>query len=132
MISIIYETRRKAVEYGYKKIGLLGTKLTMTKDLYDSYFLKKNIRIIKPNRTEVDLIHKKIMTELIYGKFTKKTKKLLLGIIQRMEKDDEIDSVLLGCTELPLIISKNDIDVPILDTTHIHIDSIIHYLKKND
>jgi aspartate racemase len=114
MLSIVEETCNVADKLGLKKIGLLGTKITMSADFYQKVFSKKDISIVVPGKQEQDYIHKKLVTEIIF-------------MIDRAQ----IQGVVLGCTELPLILTKDEFGIPFLNTTKIHAESAVKYCLKD-
>lgn len=127
LISIVEETRKKVKSIGLKKVGLLGTSFTMQSDFYQEEFSKDNISIIIPMEKEQDYIQHKLMTEIELGKFNDVTRNGLLAIVRRMIDDEAIEGLILGCTELPLILTKDEFGIPFLNTTKIHVDSIIRH-----
>lgn len=130
LISIVEKTGEYIERKGIKKVGLLGTKFTMESDFYKKVFDEKGIEIVYPNNEEVKYIQHKLMTEIELGNFLDETKEGLLNIIKRMIKDNSIEGVILGCTELPLILTKSEFGIPFFNTSKIHVESIIkHYLN---
>lgn len=130
LISIVEKTGEYIKKEGIKKVGLLGTKFTMESDFYKKVFDREGIEIFYPNDKEVKYIQHKLMTEIELGNFLDKTKEGLLNIIKRMIKDNSIEGVILGCTELPLILTKSEFGIPFFNTSKIHVESIIkHYLN---
>lgn len=125
LISIVEETCKNAEALGIKKIGLIGTKFTMESNFFKKVFDKSNIKIIVPKEEEQDYIHHKLMTEIEFGKFLDETRNGLLNIAKRMIDEDSIEGLILGCTELPLILTKDEFGIPFLNTTKIHVESII-------
>lgn len=125
LISIIESTRDEALRLNRRKLGLLGTIFTMTGDFFKKPFLDKDIEIIVPTVEEMELINKKISSELECGIVNEETLKVFQNIIMRMEKDNSIEAVILGCTELPLILNDSVSPVPCLDTMKIHIQTLI-------
>ncbi|AGK95387.1 aspartate/glutamate racemase family protein [Clostridium pasteurianum] len=125
LISIVEETCKNAEALGIKKIGLIGTKFTMESNFFKKVFDKSNIKIIVPKEEEQDYIHHKLMTEIEFGKFLDETRNGLLNIVKRMIDEDSIEGLILGCTELPLILTKDEFGIPFLNTTKIHVESII-------
>ncbi|MGD2093990.1 MAG: amino acid racemase [Phycisphaerales bacterium] len=130
MLSIVEETCKKAKSMGLKRCGLLGTGFTMQSTFYQECFEKEGISIVAPDENDQGIIHEKIFSELESGIINEQTKKLFLGIIKKMIDNESIDSVLLACTELPLILKNDEYGIPFLSTTAIHINSIIEYCKK--
>lgn len=89
--------------------------------------IKKNIEIAVPNEKEQRYIHQKLMSEIEIGIFKDETRKNLLNIIKRMKDEKGIEAVILGCTELPLILTKEEFGLPFINPTFAHIESIIKY-----
>ncbi|MEJ2276399.1 MAG: amino acid racemase [Candidatus Lokiarchaeota archaeon] len=123
ILSIVKTTAEEAMKLNLKKLLLLGIKLTMNSEFYMDYFNKLNIDIITPNRKERDQIEEIIFQELVKGEFKIESKKQLLRIIG----DYNIDGVILGCTELPLIIHQEDLDVQVLNTLKLHALAGLNY-----
>ena len=114
LISIVEAARDEAVRRGTHKLGLLG------KPFHDS-----GIDIIVPNVEEMDFINYKISSELEHGIVKKETLSIFQNIISHMKKENSIESVILGCTELPLLLNDSVSPVPCLDTMQIHIQALI-------
>lgn len=127
IISIVEETSRKVKQGGLQKVGLLGTKFTMQSTFYQDVFANDRISIVVPNEQEQDYIQHKLMTEIELGKFQEDTRKGLLDIVKRIIDENSIEGLILGCTELPLILTKDEFGIPFLNTTRIHVESIIRY-----
>lgn len=132
LISIIDKTCDYVEKIGIKKVGLLGTRFTMQSDFYKKACDKANIQLFVPSEKEQDYIHEKLMTEIELGDFLDETREGLIDIIKRMINDNSIEGVILGCTELPLILTKNELGIPFFNTTQIHVESIIkHFISKD-
>ena len=127
LVSIVEDTCRKTKSLGLKNIGLLGTRVTMSSDFYQRVFLKDSITVVVPTPREQDYINNKLVTEIIYNKIVDSTRDGLLKIVKRMIDDDGIEGLILGCTELPLILTRDEFGIPFLNTTKIHVDSIVRY-----
>jgi len=130
LLSIVEETCKRIDRLALKKVGLLGTKFTMQSNFYKKNCDKYKIALFVPNEKEQDYIHNKLMTEIEHGIFLDKTREGLLNIIKRMINEDFIEGIILGCTELPLILTKTEFDISFLNTTKIHVKSIINYCIK--
>ena len=128
LISIVEATRKSAETLKLKKIGLLGTLFTMQSSFYQAEFDQSGILLVAPSEKEQQYIHQKLMTEIEQGVFLDSTREDLLKIVKRMLVEDSIDGVILGCTELPLILTKDEFGIPLLNTTKIHVESIIDEL----
>lgn len=127
LLSIVEETCDKAQNMGLENIGLLGTKLTMEEEFYKAPFIAEGMSVVVPSEEEQRLIHHRLFSEIELGIFKDSTREELLTIIKRMVKEDGIDSLILGCTELPLILTESEFGIPFLNTTAIHCESIIAY-----
>ncbi|MBN2214570.1 MAG: amino acid racemase [Bacteroidales bacterium] len=128
MISIVEETAKAADKISKnRKIGLLGTRFIMKSDLYPESFRKYGMNIYTPEITEQDYIHEKIFSELNKGIISENTKTRFLETVKSMIENIAIDSLVLGCTELPLIFDKEYFGINYLNTVIIHVDSIIDF-----
>ncbi|MBU0729415.1 MAG: amino acid racemase [Proteobacteria bacterium] len=127
MLSIVEQTSKKAQKMGLKNIGLLGTKLTMDSDFYMKPFIRNGMSVVVPTESEQKLIHHRIFSEIELGIFKDSTRNELLNIAKRLVDQEKIDSLILGCTELPLILTTDEFGIPFLNTTAIHCESIIEY-----
>jgi aspartate racemase len=127
LLSIVEETCKTAQEMGLKNIGLMGTKLTMEADFYKKPFISKGMSIVVPSEEEQNIIHHRLFSEIELGIIKDSTREELLLIVKRMVEEDHIDSLILGCTELPLILTESRFGIPFLNTSAIHCESIIKY-----
>jgi len=127
LLSIVEETCKHIDRLTLRRVGLLGTKFTMQSDFYKKVCDKYNIVVFIPDEKEQEYIHNKLITEIEFGIFLEKTREGLLNIIKRMIDDDLIEGIILGCTELPLILTKSEFGIPFLNTTKIHVESIVKY-----
>ena len=127
LLSIVEQTCKKAQKMGLENIGLMGTKLTMESDFYKKPFIQNGMSVVVPTENEQELIHHRLFSEIELGIFKNSTRNELLKIAERMVAQDRIDSLILGCTELPLILTNDAFGIPFLNTTAIHCESIIEY-----
>ena len=126
LISIVEVTRDDAQRRGLKRVGLFGTRFTMQARFYPDVFSKAGISIIVPDEDEQAYIHQKYMNELLRGIILPETREPLLAIVDRMKERDGIEGLILGGTELPLILRDAEHNrIPFLDTTKIHVESIV-------
>ncbi len=123
ILSIVEATAKKAQQEKLRKLLLLGIKFTMQSSFYPEYFAKSGMEVITPSDSEQDVINEIIFDELVIGKLTKESKNMLLKIVNAYE----VDAVILGCTELPLILQQNDTDVILLDTVELHVEAALKY-----
>jgi len=126
-LHIADATGSEVASMNLKKVGLLGTKFTMERDFYKSR-LNKNfgVEIIVPNENDRETIHRIIYNELCYRKIRQSSKEQSIRIINSLV-DEGVEGVILGCTELPLLIKQQDSNVPLFDTTKIHASSAVNF-----
>lgn len=133
MVSIIETARDRAVRLNMKKLGLLGTIFTMTGDFFKLPFWNSGIEIVVPTVEEMDFINRKISSELELGIVREDTLRSFQEIIRHMKKEKGIEAVILGCTELPLLLNDEVSPVPCLDTMKIHIETLVNMIvEKTD
>jgi aspartate racemase len=126
LISIVAVTCDAAKARGLKRLALFGTRFTMTAPLYPEVFSRQEIAIVVPDAADQDYIHEKYLGELVNGIFLPETRAGLLAIVDRMAEQSGIDGVILGGTELPLILREPaHSGVPFLNTTRIHCEAAI-------
>ncbi|KAF2340633.1 aspartate/glutamate racemase family protein [Flavobacterium tistrianum] len=127
LIHIAEETAIEIEKKQLKKVGLLGTKFTMELDFFKDKLAEKGIETIIPENEEVkDFIHYTIFEELGRGIAKEETKKRYLEIANELIKNGA-EGIILGCTEIPLVIKEGDLNVPIFDTTLIHTQAAINF-----
>jgi aspartate racemase len=125
LVSIVEATCVSAKARGFKKLELLGTSFTMHGSFYPDVFTREGLELVVPTTDEQDYIHDKYINELIPGKFLPETRDGLLAIAKQMKEQDGIQALVLGGTELPLILTDStSLGIPFLDTTQIHVDAI--------
>jgi aspartate racemase len=126
LVSIVEATCATAKRLRLKKLGLFGTRFTMQGRFYPDVFSREGVGLIVPRADEQDYIHDKYVNELIPGKFLPETREKLLGIARRMKEQEGIEALILGGTELPLILTDSSpLGIPFLDTTQIHVEAIL-------
>lgn len=128
LISIVEETGKAARAKGCRRAIIFGTAFTMSSGLYTDALAKYGVEAFVPTAEEQRAIHGVIFPHLQEGIVVPEEKALVLGIARRMMAAHAADALVLGCTELPLIIKDGDLDVPLLDTTQIHIGAIVEYM----
>ena len=119
VIHIAETTAKEIQKKGIQKVALLGTKYTMEKDFFRDILNEHSIETIIPDAEERDEIHRIIYDELAQGEFKKSSKESYLKIIDRLILNGA-EGIVLGCTEIPLLINQNDVSLPIFDTARIH------------
>lgn len=133
LLSIVEETCKHTQSLGLRRVGLFGTKFTMQGRFYQQVFDRHAISIITPDTAAQNYIHEKYMTELVNGIVLAETKADLLRIVETLKTEQHIQGLILGGTELSLILSDgDDKDIPLLDTTRIHAQSAVDELLRLD
>ena len=119
IIHIADATADELEKCGIRRVGLLGTKYTMTLDFYKNRLADRGIEILIPDTADVETINTIIFEELCVGKINEKSRKKLQRMIEKL-KETGAEGVILGCTELGLLIQQSDVSIPVFDTTVIH------------
>lgn len=130
MVSIVEAARLEAERLGIKKAGLLGTLFTMQSSYYQAEFKKSGIAVSVPEEQERRYIEEKLFSEIERGVFLESTRQDLLNIIRRLMDEEGVEAVILGCTELPLILTRAEFGIPFLNTTQLHVDRIFETYRK--
>ena len=127
IIHIAEVTGAKIQENNISKVLLLGTKFTMEQDFYKSILKKKfNIEVLIPDEDDRKVIHDIIYNELVKGIIQNESKIEYQNIIEKASKEGA-EGVILGCTEIPLLIKPTDVSIPVFDTTNIHAESAVEF-----
>ena len=126
LISIVEATRDAAKALGLTRPGLFGTRFTMQGGFYQEVFSRAGMEIVVPAEDEQDAIHHIYMDELVLGDFRPASRERLLAFAEALKARTGMDGLILGGTELPLILRDPTISgVPVLDTTRIHVNAAI-------
>jgi aspartate racemase len=124
LISIVVAARDAAGSLGLRRPGLFGTRFTMQGGFYQKVFAAAGMTIVVPTEEEQAVIHERYMNELVKGVFLPETRERLTVIAEALKARSGMDGLILGGTELPLILRDPTIcGVPALDTTRIHVDA---------
>lgn len=127
LIHIADSTAKKIIELSMKKVGLLGTKFTMEKPFYKDRLAEKyDLDVIIPKENDRQIIHDIIYKELVLGQIKSTSKQQILKMIEYL-KANGAEGIILGCTEIPLIIKQQDVDIHLFDTTMIHARSAVYH-----
>lgn len=129
ILHIAEMTAEKILEKGLKNIALLGTKYTMEQDFYKSKLIEKGINVIIPDKNDIETINKVIYDELCLGTINSNSKKKFLEIVDKL-RNKGAEGIILGCTEIGLLIKNADTDVPLFDTAIIHAEQAAIYSIK--
>lgn len=132
LVSIPQAVCREAQRRGHRKIGLLGTIFTMEKDYMKTDLREAGIEVIIPEKADRELAAKRILEELENGIVKESTLKEFQAIIRKMQEQDGIEAVVLGCTELPMILNEGNCPVAVLDSVEIHINELIKNSMNDD
>ncbi len=125
LIHLIDVTCDHLLQNNVRRVGLLGTRYTMELDFYKNKLNEKGVHVVVPDKNDRDLLHYIIYEELCKGRITRSATKAVLNIISKLAASNELDGVILGCTELSLLVSKSDVSIPLFDTIDIHIEAIL-------
>lgn len=128
VLHIADATGAKVKEKGIKTVALLGTTYTMEQDFYRDRLEKKyGLKVVVPDKAEREYINAVIFDELCAGKFYDKSREGYVRIINRLVKEEGAEGVILGCTEIPLLVKQKDVSVPVFDTTAIHVEAAVKH-----
>ncbi len=119
IIHIADATAQELEKCQIRRVGLLGTKYTMTQAFYKQRLIDRGIDVVIPDGEDIDVVNDIIFHELCVGKIREESRKKFQDIIDRL-KDKGADGVILGCTEIGLLIHQADSSLPVFDTTLIH------------
>ncbi len=128
LVSIVDATADEAKQKGFKRLGLIGTEVTMKGDFFKRPFFANGIDIILPDAAEMDYINEKIANELEVGIVRQDTQKEFLRIIEKMQQEGNAQALILGCTELPLLFNNISAHIILLDTMKIHVNKLIEMI----
>ena len=130
ILHIVDATAEKILEKGLKRVGLFGTNMTMEEDFYKGRMRERfGIDVLVPDKDERDFIDTVIFAELCLGKMNSSSKTRFKEIIGKLVQNGA-EGIILGCTEIPLLIKQEDVNVPIFDTTEIHAKAAVEYALK--
>lgn len=124
IINIIDETAHRAKELGLNTLGLLGTRYTMSDGFYQERLSKYDIEALVPDSEQQEIVHKVIVDELVKGHFLEKSKIKYIEIVQELISRGA-QGIILGCTEIPLLVKQEDIKIKLLDTAIIHAEAAL-------
>jgi aspartate racemase len=130
LISIVEACAGEAQRRGLRKLLLLGTRFTMEGAFYPEVFSRYGIAVVSPAADDRAWVHERYIKELLEGDFRDETRDGFVSLVTRMREHEEIDGLILGGTELPLLLSSPTIGgVPVLDTTALHVAAIVARLQ---
>ncbi|MPM12328.1 putative racemase YgeA [bioreactor metagenome] len=119
LVHIAEAAAEELVSHGISRVGLLGTKYTMTQAFYRDKLNEQGLKVVLPNEDDIELVNRVIFEELCLGIVKPESKAEYLRVITDMQRRGA-EAVLLGCTELGLIVSQEEVSLPLFDTTVVH------------
>jgi aspartate racemase len=125
-LSMVEETAKRVRISGLKKVGLLGVKQTMSGNFYQDALAGFGVQTVTPNTADQHTVHKIIYSELVHNTVTEHSRAIFVKIIRQLILDGA-EAIILGCTEIPLLIRQEDVDVPVFNTTEIHCDAAVQF-----
>ena len=127
LLHIAEATAQRVVDSGIQNVGLLGTRFTMEEDFYKGRLERKyGLKVSVPGREEREAIDRVIYDELVVGKVERRSKEQYVEIMDRMV-DQGAEGIILGCTEIGLLVHQSDSRVPLFDTARIHAEAAVEY-----
>ncbi|MBN2553444.1 MAG: amino acid racemase [Spirochaetales bacterium] len=130
LLSIVTAVRDHSRKLGVSTLCLLGTRFTMESEFFQRSFQQAGIDLVVPNAREIDYIQEKLFAEVEFGMVEDETRKGFLAIVERLREEQHSEGVILGCTELPLLLKAEDIRGHYIDTTAIHIAAIVQACRE--
>ena len=130
LISIVEVCADEAIRLGLRRPLLLGSGFTMRASFYPEVFGRRGIAVVTPSDADREWVHERYIGELLKGDFRDETRSGVVTLVERMKREARIDGVILGGTELPLLLRESTIaDLPALDTTALHVAAIVDRLR---
>jgi aspartate racemase len=131
LLSIVEATADAAAAARLWRLALFGTRFTMEAALFPEAFARRGMAIVVPNEKEREFIHEKYMGELFVGAILDETRAALVDIVETMKQRDNVDGLILGGTELSLILREpTAAGLPVLDTTQIHVETALEWMLR--
>ncbi|HWP81726.1 MAG TPA: aspartate/glutamate racemase family protein [Bacteroidota bacterium] len=127
LLHIADATAEAIGKAGLKRVGLLGTAYTMEKDFYKARLTRSNgLSLLVPQKTDREIVHRIIYDELCFGKILQTSKEEYLRVMRDLVRQGA-EGIILGCTEISLLIKEGDFDTPLFDTTAIHVSKAVEF-----
>jgi aspartate racemase len=131
LVSIVEVCAEEARQRGLRRLALLGTRFTMEGSFYPSVCARHGIVVVPPNEADRRWVHERYVGELLRGEFRDETRRQVISLVGRLRDEERVDGVILGGTELTLLLSTPVVaDVPALDTTALHVAAIVERLRR--
>jgi aspartate racemase len=130
LVSIVEVCAEEARRRGLRRLALLGTRFTMEGSFYPTVFARHGIEIVTPAESDRAWVHERYVGELLRGQFLEETRQRFVALVERLRDEQHVDGVVLGGTELPLLLPGATITgLPALDTTALHVAAIVERLR---
>ena len=131
-LHIADATAEAIMESGLQRVGLLGTRFTMERDFYKGRLQDRHgIEVLIPNEEERAAVHRIIYEELVMGDIRPASRTVYQKVVSNLQ-DQGVEGIVLGCTEIPLLIGADDVSLPVFDTTQIHAQKAVARILKNE
>jgi aspartate racemase len=129
LVSIVEAVGDRVAALGLRRAALFGTRFTMQASFYPDVFARRGLTIVLPNEDEQSFLHEKYLGQLLKGQFLPATRSAILAIVDAMVARDGIEAVILGGTELPILLREpSHAGIPLLDTTKIHVEALLRHV----
>jgi aspartate racemase len=133
LLSIVETCADEAQSRGLKRLALLGTRFTMEAPFYPEVFARRGLAVVTPSADERVLVHERYVGQLLKGDFRDETRNEIVSVIERLARDEGVEGLILGGTELPLLLRTDVVaGLPTLDTTSLHVEAILSRLRELD
>jgi aspartate racemase len=129
MLSLLDAVSDAILARGMKTVGLLGTKFTMEKTFYQEALSRRDITVLVPDAGDREYVNEVIYSELVAGQMRDASRASFVNVIKKL-KARGAEGVILGCTEIPLLVNEEDAGMPLFDTTTIHAEAALNYALK--
>lgn len=131
LLSIVESCAAEAQRRGLRRVALLGTRFTMEAPFYPEVFARHGVAIVTPDAEPRAWLHERYVGELLKGDFRDETRRDVIALVERLRDEQGIDAVVLGGTELPLLLGDASIaGLPALDTTELHVTAIVERMRE--
>ncbi|MFA6156536.1 aspartate/glutamate racemase family protein [Mesorhizobium sp.] len=128
LIHIADATAVAVKRAGMRRPALLATRFTMEQDFYKGRLADKHgLHAVVPDSSGRDMVHRVIYEELCQGIVTDASKAAYIAEAERLRREDGADSIIMGCTEITMLIGQRDFDIPVFDTTRIHAEAAVEF-----
>ena len=131
LVSIVEATTEEARRLGLRRVAILGTKFTMESSMYPDVCGRYGIQVVAPDKPEREMVHDRYVNQMLKGDFREETRSEIIALIDRLRSEKHIGGVILGGTELTLLLTGTTVaGLPALDTTALHVAAILKRLEQ--